>query len=158
MTDAADVRRDVKQWLADNWDPDLTLLEWRTKLVESGWATPTWPAEWYGRGLPGWADPIVHEEFAAIGAVGTAVGLAHTARHVLTQHDSHVIDGLATITAPTLVVVGADDAPFVKGSHYMADKIPNADLVVIDGCGHAPPITHPQPFNAALRTFLEGLS
>ena len=26
------------------------------QLVESGWATPSWPAEWYGRGLPGWAD------------------------------------------------------------------------------------------------------
>ena len=52
-------RATSRQWLADNWDPDLSLLEWRRKLVESGWATPTWPAEWYGRGLPGWADPIV---------------------------------------------------------------------------------------------------
>ena len=102
-------------------------------------------------GLPGGAE-------LSKGVHSSAVGLALAARHVLTQHDSHVIDGLPTITAPTLVVVGSDDAPFVKGSHYMADKIPNADLVVIDGCGHAPPVTHPEPFNAALRTFLEGLS
>ena len=87
----------------------------------------------------------------------SAAGLAHTARQVLTQRDAHVIDALGSITAPTLVVVGAKDAPFVKGSHYMADKIPAAELVVIDGCGHAPPITHPEPFNAALRSFLEGL-
>lgn len=92
------------------------------------------------------------------GVHSSAVGLAHTARNVLTQRDSHVIDGLPTIAAPTLVVVGSDDAPFVKGSHYMAGKIPNAELVVIDGCGHAPPVTHPEPLNAALRTFLEGLS
>ena len=32
-----DVRRDVRQWLADHWDPDLSLLAWRTQLVESGW-------------------------------------------------------------------------------------------------------------------------
>jgi len=91
MTDAAEVRRDVKQWLADNWDPDLSLLAWRTKLVESGWATPTWPAEWFGRGLPGWADPIVNEEFAAAGAVGTAVG------------------GGMGLAAPTLLAHGSDE-------------------------------------------------
>jgi pimeloyl-ACP methyl ester carboxylesterase len=101
-------------------------------------------------GLPGGAELSrrVH---------ASAAGLAHTARRVLTQHDAHVIDALGTITAPTLVVVGAKDAPFVKGSHYMASKIPGAELVVIDGCGHAPPITHPEPFNAALRSFLGGL-
>jgi pimeloyl-ACP methyl ester carboxylesterase len=102
-------------------------------------------------GLPGGAE-------LSRGVHTSAVGLALTARHVLTQHDSHVIDGLPTIGVPTLVVVGSDDAPFVKGSHYMAGKIPDAELVVIDGCGHAPPVTHPEPFGAALRTYLEGLS
>ena len=68
MSEQEDVRSEVKQWLADNWDPELALLDWRRKLVDSGWATPTWPAEWFGRGLPGWADPIVHEEFAVAGA------------------------------------------------------------------------------------------
>jgi pimeloyl-ACP methyl ester carboxylesterase len=102
-------------------------------------------------GLPGGAE-------LSTGVHTSAVGLALTARHVLTQHDSLVIDGLPSIGAPTLVVVGADDAPFVKGSHYMAGKIPDAELVVIDGCGHAPPVTHPEPFGAALRTYLEGLS
>jgi alkylation response protein AidB-like acyl-CoA dehydrogenase len=86
-----EVRRDVKAWLAEQWDPDLSLLEWRSKLVESGWATPTWPAEWFGRGLPGWADPIVNEEFTAIGAVGTAVG------------------GGMGLAAPTLLAHGSDD-------------------------------------------------
>lgn len=101
-------------------------------------------------GLPAGAE-------LSTGVHSTAAGLALAARHVLTQHDSHVIDGLASITAPTLVVVGDRDEPFVKGSHYMAGKIPNASLVVIEGCGHAPPVTHPEPFTAALRTFLEGI-
>ena len=91
MSTPEDVRAEVKQWLADNWDPELSLLEWRRKLVESGWATPTWPAEWYGRGLPGWADPIVHEEFSAVGAVGPAVG------------------GGMGLAAPTLLAHGSDD-------------------------------------------------
>jgi len=87
----------------------------------------------------------------------SAAGLALAARHVLTQRDAHVIDGLPSITAPTLVVVGSEDAPFVKGSHYMASKIPNATLAVIEGAGHAPPVSHPEEFNRVLRSFLEGL-
>jgi alkylation response protein AidB-like acyl-CoA dehydrogenase len=91
VSEQEDVRSEVKQWLADNWDPDLALLDWRRKLVESGWATPTWPADWFGRGLPGWADPIVHEEFSAVGAVGPAVG------------------GGMGLAAPTLLAHGSDD-------------------------------------------------
>ena len=98
-------------------------------------------------GLPAGAE-------LAAGVHTTAVGLALTARHVLVQRDAHVIDGLATIDVPTLVVVGEDDRPFVGGSEYMAAKIPHATLVVIAGCGHAPSVTHPEPFNAAVGDFL----
>jgi pimeloyl-ACP methyl ester carboxylesterase len=87
----------------------------------------------------------------------TATGLALAARNVLTQRDAHVIDGLPSIEAPTLVVVGDEDEPFVKGSHYMAGKIPNATIAVIQGAGHAPPVTHSDEFNAVLRTYLERL-
>ncbi len=76
---------------------------------------------------------------------------------MLTQIDAHVIDGLPSIAAPTLVVVGSEDEPFVKGSHYMASKIPNATLAVIDGAGHAPPMSHADEFNAIVRQFLDGL-
>lgn len=68
------------------------------------------------------------------------------------------MDGLASITAPALVVVGAHDAPFLAGSQYMAAKIPAARLVVIDGAGHAPPVSHPEVFNAELRRFLAELA
>jgi pimeloyl-ACP methyl ester carboxylesterase len=101
-------------------------------------------------GLPG------GEELAA-GVHDTATGLVHAARNVLAQRDAHVIDGLPTITAPTLVVVGSEDEPFVKGSHYMAGKIPNATLAIIDGAGHAPPVSHPDEFNAIVRQLLDGL-
>ena len=70
------------------------------------------------------------------------------------QDDGHVLESLPTIAVPTLVVVGENDEPFSSGSRYMAAKIPDADLVVIDGAAHAPPVTHPEEFNAALRSFL----
>jgi pimeloyl-ACP methyl ester carboxylesterase len=85
----------------------------------------------------------------------SAEGLALAARGILRQRDGHVMEGLPTIATPTLVVVGEYDAPFLAGSGYMAAKIPGARLVTIAGAGHAPPVTHPDEFNAALRAFLE---
>jgi pimeloyl-ACP methyl ester carboxylesterase len=84
----------------------------------------------------------------------SAEGLALAARGILSQRDGHVLEALPTIAAPTLVVVGEHDEPFQAASRYMAAKIPDAELVVIDGAGHAPPVTHPNEFNAALRSFL----
>ena len=84
----------------------------------------------------------------------SAAGLARSARGVLTQADGHVIDGLPSIACPTLVIVGERDRPFLAGSEYMAAKIPGARLAIIDGAGHAPPVTHPAEFLAELREFL----
>jgi pimeloyl-ACP methyl ester carboxylesterase len=84
----------------------------------------------------------------------SAEGLALAARGILSQRDGHVLEALPRIAAPTLVVVGENDEPFQAASRYMAAKIPDAELVVIDGAGHAPPVTHPNEFNAALRSFL----
>ena len=37
-------RAQVRHWITENWDPDLSLREWRTRLADSGWACPAWPA------------------------------------------------------------------------------------------------------------------
>ena len=66
------VRAEVRAWLQANWDPTLSLVEWRNKLVDSGWGTPHWPTQWYGRNLPTGLVPVVEDEFARIGAVGVA--------------------------------------------------------------------------------------
>lgn len=84
-----------------------------------------------------------------------ATGLAHAARGMLTQRDTRVIESLPNIAIPSLVVVGADDTPFLAASDYMAGKIPNARKVVIPGAGHAANIDQPAAFNAALLKFLE---
>ena len=69
------VRAEIRAWLAEAWDPDLTLAEWRSRLVESGWGCPTWPREWYGRGLPADLARVATEELRAAGAVGPAIGV-----------------------------------------------------------------------------------
>jgi pimeloyl-ACP methyl ester carboxylesterase len=92
------------------------------------------------------------------GEQGDVAGLARAARHTLTQRDSHVIDGLASIQAPALVIVGADDAPFQAAADYMAAKLPRARKVVIPAAGHAPNVDQPEQFNAELRAFLDEIA
>ena len=86
-----------------------------------------------------------------------ASGLAHAARGMLTQRDAGVIETLPHIKVPSLVVVGADDTPFLAASDYMAAKIPGARKVVIPAAGHAANIDQPQAFNDAVVAFLDGL-
>ena len=86
-----------------------------------------------------------------------ASGLARAARGMLTQRDAGVIEMLPDIKVPSLVVVGADDTPFLAASDYMAAKIPDAEKVVIPSAGHAVNIDQPQAFIAAVLPFLDGL-
>jgi pimeloyl-ACP methyl ester carboxylesterase len=63
-------------------------------------------------------------------------------------------DILSSITVPTLVMVGEDDGltpPEV--AEHMTELIPEAEMVVIPGAGHLPPIETPEAVNDALRAF-----
>jgi pimeloyl-ACP methyl ester carboxylesterase len=84
-----------------------------------------------------------------------ATGLARAARGMLTQRDARVIESLPAVAVPSIVIVGADDTPFLAASDYMAAKIPGAKKVVIEGAGHSANIDQPAAFNAALLGFLE---
>ena len=84
-----------------------------------------------------------------------ATGLIKAAKGMLTQRDAGVINSLPSIDVPTLVVVGADDKPFLAAAEYMAGKIKNAVKVVIPNAGHAVNIDQPQAFNAAVLAFLK---
>lgn len=84
-----------------------------------------------------------------------ASGVARAARGMLTQQDSRVISSLPEINVPSLVVVGANDKPFLAASDYMASKIPGAQKVVIPDAGHAANIDQPEAFNSAVLAFLK---
>jgi pimeloyl-ACP methyl ester carboxylesterase len=81
-------------------------------------------------------------------------GLALAARGILPQHDARVIDSLPTIAVPTLVLVGEHDERFLAPTDYMADRIPGASKVILEGAGHNANVDQPEAFNAALRDFL----
>ena len=79
-TGESHVASQVLAWFQDVWDPDLSLIQWRERLVDSGWAVPSWTNEWFGRNLPAWADRAAHETIRKAGGValplGAGVGLA----------------------------------------------------------------------------------
>ena len=86
MTESA-VRTEVRAWLEANWDANLGLVEWRNKLIDSGWGAPHWPSAWYGRDLPAGLVPVVEDEFQRIGAIGVAkVGIRVLAAATILAH------------------------------------------------------------------------
>ncbi len=62
-------------WLADNWDPDLTVGEWWERLGLAGWSAPSLPEGSFGRGLPRADGLRVQQRIAASGALGAPAGL-----------------------------------------------------------------------------------
>jgi pimeloyl-ACP methyl ester carboxylesterase len=84
----------------------------------------------------------------------SAAGLARAARGMLAQFDDRVIASLDRIAVPTLIIVGANDTPFLAGTDYMASKIPGARKVVIPDAGHSANIDQPEAFNQAVLNFL----
>src|SRR5438045_651946 len=49
--DMTDVAGEVRAWLRAHWDAEQPLAQWRDLLADSGWGCPTWPVQWFGRGL-----------------------------------------------------------------------------------------------------------
>lgn len=83
-----------------------------------------------------------------------SVRAIHDALDVLrTRPDS--TPTLATITVPTLVICGDEDALTpVKESELLRAAIPDAQLAVIPGAGHASAVEHPAAFNALLSSYI----
>ena len=83
----ATVRAELRAWLEANWDPNLSLADWRSKLVDSGWGAPAWPRAWHGRDLPPALEAVVAEEMRRAGAVGVArSGVRGLAAATLLEH------------------------------------------------------------------------
>lgn len=90
-------------------------------------------------------------------AQGTMAGLSpdtyRKAVHLLTMFDRR--KDLPRVAVPTLLIAGEKDhvAPAAV-MEKMARKIPGADYVLLEECGHLGPMDQPEPFNAALLSFL----
>lgn len=80
LPSADELRTEVRDWLAQNWtslpksdDPWASSPEriaWLEKVLDAGYATPTYPVEWYGRAYPNQLANVIDQEFRAVRAPG----------------------------------------------------------------------------------------
>jgi alkylation response protein AidB-like acyl-CoA dehydrogenase len=97
----SDLIVELKTWLGENWDPDLTVGEWWERLGTSGWGVPTWPVENFGKGLSRSEGVRVQQTIAGFGALPAPGGL-----------------GLL-LAGPTITVHGTDE----QKDRYLRDIV-----------------------------------
>jgi len=69
------------------------------------------------------------------------------------------IERLEEIKVPTLVVAGDRDyEDFLAISEVLAQRIPQAQKVIMAGSAHIPPMDQPETFNRLVRQFLASLT
>jgi alkylation response protein AidB-like acyl-CoA dehydrogenase len=71
------VAEQVRTWLTENWDPDITVAEWWERLARSGYGAPTWPEDDFGKGYSRGLAAMVNREIAEFGAIGPPAGLGY---------------------------------------------------------------------------------
>ena len=69
------------------------------------------------------------------------------------RHDYR--DALRKVTAPVLVIHGADDLQSEAATRMYVDAFPNADFAVIQNAGHFSFEDQPEQFSSLLKSFLE---
>ncbi|HVY22247.1 MAG TPA: alpha/beta hydrolase [Steroidobacteraceae bacterium] len=69
---------------------------------------------------------------------------------------TELFPALKTITCPTLVLCGREDASTTLAVHEeMMSALPNASLVVVEHCGHMSMLEQPDTVTAAMQRWLE---
>jgi alkylation response protein AidB-like acyl-CoA dehydrogenase len=66
---------DLRAWLKQNWDPDLTVGDWWERLGTAGWSAPGLPTNAYGKAVARADAVLVADEITAFGALGAPAGL-----------------------------------------------------------------------------------
>src|SRR3954453_21432379 len=69
------VRTAVRAFLDESFDRDIPLRTWLERLADSGWGTPQWPTEWFGKGLSTPLAAAAFDEFRKVKAPGPPAGL-----------------------------------------------------------------------------------
>ncbi len=103
-TTGAGLIEEVRAWLEENWDPELTVGEWWQRLGLAGWSAPNLPADSYGRGLSRSDSVTVAREIGSFGALGAPGGLglllaaptiaAHGSREQIDTYVRDIVTGV----------------------------------------------------------------
>jgi pimeloyl-ACP methyl ester carboxylesterase len=81
-----------------------------------------------------------------------------TALRAEANREPEFADRLNEVVQPTLVIWGAQDRLIhATAAQTFDERLPNADVVILDGVGHIPMEEAPEATANAMRRFLEGL-
>ena len=105
---------------------------------------------------PGFRDPEKREAWNERSRRNAhRFGVPVQATNLNLQEDSVVMERLAEMTVPTLVLAGAlDREEYTVSGQYLERKMPNAHLEVIEGGEHNMQETHPAEVAAAIEQWL----
>jgi pimeloyl-ACP methyl ester carboxylesterase len=93
-------------------------------------------------------------QLAMLERMSASPGMARATLEAVMRLDIRPI--LPTIAVPTLVVHSSGDVVPVQGGRYLADKIPGARILEVEGRDHAPWLSDPNVITAAIEEFLTG--
>lgn len=130
----------------------LTLEKGMRALAESYGASPT-------RYRLKDKNPPEFRNFIEQLAAGSPLGITNTMRGVqqrrppLYDHKERI----AALNLPALIVLGAEDEPCVKPSHFLKDTLPGARLEVLKKTGHAVNLEEPALYNRLVMEIIEAV-
>ncbi len=148
--DAAEVRARVLPDFGEDYAPSakqLAHLQEIGRAVRSAWGS--------GAAMRGFVPSVRSiRQLAMLERMSASPGMARATLEAAFRIDVRPI--LPTITAPTLVVHARDDPTPVQLGRYIADHIPGAQWLEVDGRDHAPWFTEPDKILTAIEEFLTG--
>jgi pimeloyl-ACP methyl ester carboxylesterase len=114
------------------------------------------PADWIDDYLPGFFARPTPEAVELTRSIMLDVRPAGVRSMLSAFADADLRDVLPTIAVPTLLLYGDADHRAPRGvAEAMHAGIPDSELVVLPGVGHASNLEAPAAFNAAVRRFLQ---
>ncbi|MGB7859016.1 MAG: alpha/beta hydrolase [Acidimicrobiia bacterium] len=101
-------------------------------------------------------DPEMVDLFLEMGRTPAATEKERQAQ--VERYESATNDRLDEITAPTLVVVGAHDQPdLIESADYLAARLSEEPVLLIENAAHLPSLEEPETFNQGLMSFLSNV-
>lgn len=98
-----ELRSEVRDWLAAHWtglepsgDPWISSPEriaWLERVLDAGYAVPTYPTQWFGRGYPADLAAVISSEFRAVKAPGAGQDRYSIPANTLLHFGSETIKG-----------------------------------------------------------------
>jgi pimeloyl-ACP methyl ester carboxylesterase len=103
-------------------------------------------------------NPSEYHHFIEQIAAGSPLGITNTMRGVQERRPPLYVhkDRIAALQVPALIVLGEEDEPCVKPSHFLKETLPGARLEVVAKTGHAVNLEEPALYNRRVLSFIEG--